>query len=248
LSLYELSPLTPTPATSGYQPGAIGLSLGENWREIASLASFDGCWRPSGSRTILAQSLSVPFNTNRIIRATLEDPFMEWLWIQSDDQVWDGMALKGMLDRQVDVLVPLILRRGPPFVPVIYKELGPNGFIPYGYDELPTEGIIEVRMAGSGGMLVRRKVLEAIADPWFEYREEMGPDFVFAEKIREAGFTIYADMEARMGHIGHFQVWPHVVDGEWRIGFDMGTSKDGRRSSFYFDPHEAQRKEEVVKA
>jgi len=169
VSLYELAPAV-TSSSDGYQPGAIGVSLGESWREVASFASFDGCWRPSGSRTILAQSLSVPFNTNRIIRATLEDPFMEWLWIQSDDQVWDGMALKGMLDRQVDVLVPLILRRGPPFVPVIYKELGPNGFIPYGYDELPTEGIIEVRMAGSGGMLVRRKVLEAIADPWFESR------------------------------------------------------------------------------
>ena len=239
MSIYEL-PASGSPDGMGYPPGAIGVSMGENWRHAGSLMCLVGCWKPWGTRSMFAQSLSVPFNMNRIIRATLEDPTLEWLFIQADDQLWGSMALKQMLDRQVDVLVPLILRRGPPFVPVIYKELTENGYMPFGYDELPTEGLIEVEMAGTGGMLVRRHVLEEIGDPWFSYHPEHGaPDFEFGKRIKQAGFQIHADMEVKMGHIGAFNIWPHASDDGWQIGFDMGRSKDGRSSTFYFDPAEA---------
>lgn len=238
MEIYELPP-SGSPDGYGYQPGTIGVSMGETWRHAGSLMCLIGCWKPWGTRVMFAQSLSVPFNMNRIIRSTLADPTLEWLFIQADDQLWSSHAIKQMLDRQVDVLVPLILRRGPPFVPVIYKELTENGYVPFSYDELPTVGLVECRMAGSGGMLVRRNVLEAIEDPWFEYGPHGAPDFVFAQKILDAGFEIFADMEVHMGHIGSFAIWPNATNGDWQIGFDMGRSKEGRASTFYFDPKEA---------
>ena len=242
MEIYELPP-SGSPDGYGYPPGTIGVSMGETWRHAGSLMCLVGCWKPWGTRTMFAQSISVPFNMNRIISATLADESLEWLFIQADDQLWSSHAIKQMLDRQVDVLVPLILRRGPPFVPVIYKELTEDGYVPFGYDELPTEGLVECRMAGSGGMLVRRNVLEAIREHhenWFEYEPHGAPDFNFASKILDEGFKIWADMDVHMGHIGAFTIWPHVTDEDtWQIGFDMGQSKQGRRSSFYFDPREA---------
>lgn len=208
MSIYEM-PTSGAPDGYGYPPGAIGVSLGETWRHVGSLMCLVGCWKPWGTRCMFAQSLSVPFNMNRIIKATLDDPTLEWLFIQADDQLWSGTAIKQLLDRQLDVVVPLILRRGPPFVPVIYKELTENGYVPFGYDELPTEGLVECVMAGSGGMLVRRHVLEAIAEThedWFAYESYGAPDFVFATRILEAGFKIWADMEVRMGHVGAFTI------------------------------------------
>jgi hypothetical protein len=240
VDIYEL-PASGTPGATDYPPGTIGVSMGETWRHAGSLMCVIGCWKPWGTRTMFAQSISVPFNMNRIIRATLADPTLEWLHIQADDQLWSAMAIKQLLDRQLDVVVPLILRRGPPFIPVIYKELSEHGYIPFGYDELPTTGLVECCMAGSGGMLVRRNVLEAIGDPWFEYEPHGAPDFVFAKKILAAGYKIWADMEVRMGHIGAFAIWPHATDKTWQIGFDMGRSKQGKSSTFYFDPKEAQK-------
>ena len=91
-AIYEMPP-SGTPGTIGYPPGTIGVSMGETWRHAGSLMCLVGCWKPWGTRTMFAQSLSVPFNMNRIIRATLADETLQWLFIQADDQLWSGEAI-----------------------------------------------------------------------------------------------------------------------------------------------------------
>lgn len=69
-------------------------------------------------------------------------------------------------------------------------------------------GLVKVEFTGFAFLAVRRGVFESIEFPWFETKEIkrgnakilMGEDFAMCERIREAGFTIYADPSVRIGH------------------------------------------------
>ena len=238
-----------------HPPGTIGLSLGEIVRYASFLMSLSAVWRPPGSVVASGQSVAIAENLNAITRMMLATPSHQWLWVQADDHVWRKDALRKLLDCQVDVVVPLIIRRGPPFLPVINKRRTRAGFLSYGYDEIPTSGTWEIgSVAGSGGMLIRRHVIEAVVE-WqgherlWEYSkgDNTNEDYLLSQKIRRAGFTIHCCSDVVMGHSALFTVWPEVVsrdDGEhWRLRFDMGTNREGQMSSFYLDTDNQPRKE-----
>lgn len=228
-----------------HPPGTIGVSTGEILRYGQFFMSLLKCQKPDETAITFSQSIAIPENWNIIIRNM--KPEHDWLWIQADDHTFEPDALMRLLEHDVDVVVPIILRRGPPFVPLVFKELTDEGYVPFAYNEIPREGLFECVMAASGGMLVRRHVLEAIIekqghDRVFEYEagERLNEDFVFARKITDCGFKILCDPTVVMGHIGTFIIWPHLAESGWQVGFDMGRSKDGRRSTFFFDPPEQQ--------
>lgn len=220
-------------------PGVIAFSVGEIVRYIGFVVSLQRCWRPEGTTSSYGQSVSIPENMNTIIRGMPDNA--EWLWIQSDDHLWQEDALRRLLDRDVDVVVPLIIKRSPPFIPVINKrQREDQSYLPFAYSDIPTEGLLEVDTAGSGGMLIRRHVIDAIKemqghDRVFEVEagDKLAEDYVLCRKVKEAGFKIYCDVEVTMGHQGVHAVWPQVMDGEWVLRFDMGTNQQGEISSFY---------------
>jgi hypothetical protein len=83
-----------------------------------------------------------------------------------------------------------------------------------------------VAAAGTGGMLVRRKVFEALPRPWFEVgqlrTDSLGEDLWFCKKAGERGFEVWVDWETQMGHLTPAAVWPvHTGEG-WRTGYHLG--------------------------
>jgi hypothetical protein len=74
-------------------------------------------------------------------------------------------------------------------------------------------GIEEVGSIGMGVMLIKRKVFEALTEPWFETpwrndkRGYVGEDVFFCRKAQAAGFKIYIDHDVskEIGHIGTFE-------------------------------------------
>jgi hypothetical protein len=72
-------------------------------------------------------------------------------------------------------------------------------------------------------MLVRRPVLEAMADPWFETgrisSQEIGEDVYFCDKARDAGFRLWLDLGAKLGHLTTATVWPVDTGDGWSYGF-----------------------------
>lgn len=135
----------------------------------------------------------------------------EWLWFIDDDHPFEPDVLLRLLDRQVDIIQPLVSTRKPPYRPYGYKHNGTD-YVSLEWEDLPTSGILEVDAVGTGGMLIRRKVLDALADPWFEEGqtgpEHLGEDLYFCTKARAAGFKVYVDCDVRMGHMSTVQVWP----------------------------------------
>lgn len=227
---------TPVLSPHDYPAGTVAIPAGEFTRFGGFLHSMATLAVPPGTHIKLMQSLDIVHNLNTIIREIEGD----WLWFQADDHIFPSDTLTRLLHRDVDVVVPIVVRRSPPFVPVIFKDVTDDGYAPFEWRDLPATGLVECYAAGTGGMLVRRHVLDAIGDPWFSYEngETLNEDLVFSRRIRDAGFAIHADVEVTMGHRGMMTVWPVLEDGEWAAALDLGASAGGRRTTALIREHE----------
>lgn len=76
------------------------------------------------------------------------------------------------------------------------------------------EGVREVARLPTGAMLVKAEVFEAIGMPYFrcDYLEdgtELGEDYWFCDKVREAGYKVYLDADVSRA-VGHLGVYAHT--------------------------------------
>jgi hypothetical protein len=191
---------------SGGTIGVIGSDLARYADFVAALTILG---KPEDTRLIYTRTVDIVGNCNTICRNYRGG----WVLFLGDDHTFDPTLLVNLLEHEVDVVVPLCLKRTPPFDPVVYGGQNEDGL--YYAAELPEHGLTEIHAAGSAGMLVRRHVFEAIEDPWFESHGGLNEDLTFCAKVREAGFRIWCDVDTRLGHLATHQVWPAFRDGRW---------------------------------
>jgi hypothetical protein len=197
--------------------GTIGVLSGELSRYADFSISLMHQQAPPGAKLIWTKSCDVVGNMNSMVSEMEGD----WLWILGDDHVFDPDLLSRLLAHDVDVAVPLCFKRTPPYNPVVYSHQNEQDEFEC-YRDLPGHGLVSVHAAGTAGMLVRRNVLDALADPVFESNGVLNEDLSFCAKVRDAGFDIYCDVDARIGHIGQVVVWPKYKNGEWWIELHLG--------------------------
>ncbi len=217
-----------------HPPGSILVASSDLQRYPGFTISLLHLQRPEGTDVIWNAGLNPAANFNGCIRRM--PATSEWAWIMGDDHILPPDCLIKLLDRDVDVVVPLCVRRQPPFIPVLFKEQredSPLGqFPPLSWGEIPSSGLHEVFAVGSAGMLIRRRVLEAIQDPWFEVgqmaTDRGDEDTHFCLKVRQAGFKIHFDTSVVIGHMTPICLWPaQNPDGSWTVSLDLGKYMDG---------------------
>ena len=195
--------------------------------------------RPPDSPVMWVKGLDVTANYNKMIEGLVG----EWFWIMGDDHIFDPLLLIQLLNHELDVVVPLCLQRGPPFLPVVYsrEELNADGVPEFETALLPPTGVVEVHAAGTAGMLIRKHVLDVLERPVFQTSGfHQNEDLNLCKKIREAGFKIHCDVDARLGHIGVFGIFPLWVGDR----FGMALENSGALIPI-FPPDSEQEGEEV---
>ncbi len=230
-------------------PGTIALPTHEMGRFLLFTISIAGTNQPPGCFLNASASASVTENLNHIMGELRDED--AWVWIMGDDHCWENMALVTMLrtmDRhpEIDVLVPLVTKRNPPWHLVIFDEVGEHDtdgtpmFKPIEWDRVPTEGVFEIEAAGSAGMLIRRHVIDAMEDPWFYSTLDSGgrqvvlnEDVTFCTRIRkEHGFRLFATADVVLGHLGIFNVRPMHNGERWGALTEFSTMEDKFRHVF----------------
>lgn len=143
-------------------------------------------------------------------------------WLTNDDQTYPPDTLAKLLSHDADIAVPLCLARNAPFLPLLYRQMG--AAVVQQVLERNMGRVLPVAAAGGGGMLIKRKVLETIAYPWWETNtiwvggqpKMMTEDIDFCRKVHAAGFKMICDLEAAVGHDATFTLWPgRNPDGSW---------------------------------
>lgn len=204
-----------------YPPGRIGVISADLARYHSFTMSLVGVKYPYGTEIHHQRGVDICDSLNKIVSAHLASPGEDWIWIMGDDHAFDNNILVQLLSRMyddgLDMVAPIVLSRQPPFPTVMGQ-----------YDEAKrqvtvvplqaAQGLQKVDCVGSAGLLVRRKVFQAMPAPWFEagslLRTGLGEDWWFCLKARRLGFQTYVDMEIPMGHTIDACIWPfRDVDG-----------------------------------
>lgn len=210
-------------------PGMIGVIAQDTARFSMFGASVSTIQAPMGSHCQWVLGNDIADNCNRLIRHGQERGVGiegEWLWLLGDDHAFPPYTLNNLLAHDVDVVVPLCLTRLPPFEPVIFsdwQDAAKSVRQRVNLDVHPDGGLIEIHSAGSAGMLIRKYVLEDLGDPWFQKYPKDGKylaeDLYFCDRVREAGYKIWCDLDTKFGHITTAIVWPQRLDEGWSFGF-----------------------------
>jgi hypothetical protein len=188
---------------------------------------------------------------NELAQQCLDGGFSH-LWFMDDDHSFAPDLLLQLAAWDRPLVTPICLSRVFPFAPVSYVEAPPElahhgDIVPIDLAGLPGGGLVELVSGGAAGMLIRRDVLEATdargvrersapiaeAGNWFEYGD-VSEDILFCEKATQAGFTLYADLGARLGHITTAVVIPsHTEEHGWTTGLRVGKDYDLRVKQTY---------------
>ena len=190
-------------------PGTIAVPTSEIGRFTMFTVSLAATRQPAGTHLSVTASASVTENLNTTLRGLRDED--RWVWVLGDDHVWKPDALTRLLEAldenpEIDVLVPLVTKRNPPWHLVDFydagsvDERGVPQWQPIPWEEIPESGVFEVDAAGSAGMLIRREVLDTLGDPWFENTGGviLNEDVYFCQKARRAGFRVFATADVVM--------------------------------------------------
>lgn len=190
--------------------GTIGIFSSDLARYSDFTDSLVRLQKPQGTMLAWARGAHLSGACNKIVEAMEGD----WLWFIGDDHVFPPDTLTRLIAHDVDIVVPLCLTRVPPYDPVVFSGVAyeENDITYYTVAELEPEGLQEIHVAGTAGMLIRRHVFEGMESPWFRTRGAQNEDLEFCAQAQEAGFRIWCDPTIYMGHIAPHTVWPRWTE------------------------------------
>ena len=203
-----------------HPPGTILITGSDLSRYTAFSLSLIGMHRPAGTVVSWITGANIAKNLND----GLDMLHGEWVWRIDDDQVFTPSTLMRLLAHDVDLVAPLVMHRKPPFEPVAYREQQPDGkFLPWAMTDIPQYGLHPVAATGGSGLLIRRRVFEALEKPYFEIgqlkSDDLSEDLYFHQKARAAGFQAWLDVETSLGHLTPMVVWPLRGETEGWVPF-----------------------------
>jgi len=159
---------------------------------------------------------------NNLVQRSL-DRGSEWILFLDDDHTFPPTLLTGLLAREQPVVASLYLQRTDPFLPVAYTSKKDGFYWPLDIGACDPHGIVPVVGAGTGGMLIRSEVFHEIEPPWFVHTTEQSEDLYFCDRLVEAGIPMFVDLDARLGHLAVFNIFP-VYDEQWVAGVSVSPS------------------------
>ena len=200
---------------SRHPHGSIILGTGRQPRFNEFWHAMENLMVPGGSKLIWNQSYDVAWNRNQGLR----DGYGDWAWFMDDDHTFNPDCLMKLLEHDVQVVGPVASRCKPPYEPIACTEAGPLT-----WNQLWGKGLMKAppdTCLGIGGLLVRRKALDKVADPWFRVGQytpdRQQEDTWFCNRLIQEGFTIHIDRDTVIGHTMSHTVIPKQTDDGWEI-------------------------------
>ena len=213
----------------------IGVSASVQSRYSTFSECLANLQRPNGSEVMFAMGIDIGENRNKIVRHALENDF-RWVFFLDDDMVFESGHLERLLSHNRHVIASLYLNRKPPHGVMAFNEntwvdgtyYGAKGvrlWKAVSLEGAPSSGLADIVAAGTGGMLISAVALRSIEhDTWFDHFQSTD-DLAFCQRVIEAGFPIYLDLGATMGHISTHEVWPRFTD-EWNVGYKLSDTEE----------------------
>ncbi len=208
---------------SEYPAGLVAtVASGDSVRFSSFMMALGALKVPQGSAYNMIGSAYVHKNRNGAVEKLLAHDKWQWLlFVDDDNPPMPDMLLK-LLAHNVDVVGGLYLHRAWPFYPHVYRRsvIDPNK--PYEnlpHTDIKADTLMAVDAVATGGMLIRRPVLEKLGPQCFNYMQVpngswMGEDLSFCMRAQDAGFGIFVDTAVALPHLRSFALTPAFPNGE----------------------------------
>ncbi len=211
--------------------GTIGVPCNDSARYSFFAASLTSIVAPVNTQIRWALGSDRIRGRNRLVRESLAAG-SEWILFLDDDQAFAPTLLQRLLSHDEQIVASLYLQRQHPFRPIAFtdREDDDKTYVPLFLNDYPPEqGLVQVRAAGTGGMLIRSEVFrnlvrQGICDDGVWFKDgEASEDLTFCEKAGDAGYPIYVDMQARLGHCTTSIIWPSCDEHQWFVGHQVAA-------------------------
>lgn len=213
-----------------HQPPGLVIVLGEvlaRWHAFEhSMRMLMTCLPPGSSyKPMLGNWLA--WSINEAMRENLQ-PHHGWVSVLANDHVFAPDIIYRLLAHNVDIVAPNVCLRGFPFCYSMFHEEH-GTFRSFGFDELEGKhGLMPVDAMGGPMVVIRRHVIDAIGQPFFEGQAGENPreDLTTFLKLKRAGYQPYIDLDLRIRHCGAGSVTPYQNEqGRWGVEFEFqGTT------------------------
>lgn len=181
---------------------AIGLPRGKtgyDWVWIKSLLAMLS--KHPASYVFLSEQAPHASARNRITKRFLETKADYILWIDSDT-LWEADDIQELMDVDEDIVTGIQFATSEHHLPLI-RDIDLKYGATRPYHKIPEDGKpFEIGGCGFGFVLIKRKVFEAIDEPWFEFKSGFSEDLNFCLLAKRKGFKIVANPNILLGHIG----------------------------------------------
>lgn len=221
------------PVPSQHPGGTIAVVASDRPRYFELVDALVGTQVPAGTHFVRINHYNVATARN----LALKQAKGEWIWFIDDDHMWGSDTLMRLLDRNVDVVGPLVARRHPPFDPQVFNKFDPDHFednVIHTWDTLQMHldlgtTLLEVVAMGTPGLLVRRYVWEALQPYPFEWphkdSNKVTEDTWFTWKAYQAGFRVCVDLTVPFPHLTTLAVYAYSKDGRLKVYGGMGNEE-----------------------
>lgn len=139
----------------------------------------------------------------------------DWVLYVDSDCVPPPFAFEQILHWEVDLVGGVVCERFPPFAAVVLKTPESR----WRLHDMPRQGLEPVAACGTGFLLVRRPVFQAMDAPWFRCGQIIADllleDVEFCFRAKAAGVQPFVDCGLRIGHLGGGIIWPGRDGRPW---------------------------------
>ena len=215
---------------SGHTHGTVIVAAAIQPRYYEFHLSLDRVAAPVGTKLHIERSCDITQNFNNGVKTMIGD----WAWFLGDDHSFSPTILMLLLNRNVDIVVPITPTKVPPWAPCVLHGPGDGSWherMPlYKWEELSDPGLMALPFGdyvGQAGMLVKKKVLDEIGYPWFKCGQldkgRLTEDLTFCRELQQRGHTIWIDRDIVLDHHAPICITARRHDGKWVPGLRAGT-------------------------
>ncbi len=151
----------------------------------------------------------VYISRDNIARKAIDEGYTEVLWLDAD-MVFDKDIYWKLRNVGKEFVTAIYRGRHGTHRPCIFEKLEPpERWIGFDYDE----PILEIKGCGFGCVLTSTDILEKVWNrngTCFRPTPLLGEDLAFCKRASDLGYSIWANLDAPVGHIGQFVIEPYV--------------------------------------
>jgi hypothetical protein len=196
----------------------VALSTGEHIRQASFIPSFLSLERPTNALTLTVHGQSPAAARNIIIKGALESNCTH-VFFMDDDMVFPPDTLMKLLVHDKPIVTGLYLLRAFPHRPAFFDVAYDDGKCKFTALTRGLTGLVKGVNAGLGAALINTEVFKNVEPPWVRLgeidKDGWCDDVGFFNRCRKAGYDVWCDLNAPVGHMTTLTIWPEYMEEEW---------------------------------